>query len=147
MADKKLNPKHKRFADLYIKSWNATQAAIDAGYAPKSAAHTGEDILRRPEVAEYIEQRIKDQDSRIVADANETLAFLSNVMRGQIKDAFGLDASLSDRIGAAKELMKRHEFTMRQKRETGEEEDALSRALREEAEAMERERTGENASV
>lgn len=29
-------------------------------------------------------------------------------MRGEIKDAFGLDASLSDRIAAGKEIMKRH---------------------------------------
>lgn len=36
------------------------------------------------------------------------MQFFTDVMRGEVKDAFGLDASLSDRITAGKEIMKRH---------------------------------------
>lgn len=43
-----------------------------------------------------------------VADADEVLLFLSRTMRGEVKDQFGLDASLQDRIKAAQELMKRY---------------------------------------
>lgn len=104
MADKKLNPQHKKFADEWIKTWNGTQAAIKAGYKPKNAAHQAMDMLRRPEVKAYIEKRLAEQ----AASQNETVSFLTAVMRGEVKDAFGLDASLSDRVGAAKELLKRH---------------------------------------
>lgn len=35
------------------------------------------------------------------------MEFFTNVMRGEIKDAFGLDPSLADRKDAAKEIAKR----------------------------------------
>ena len=35
------------------------------------------------------------------------MKFFTSVMRGEIKDAFGLDPSLQDRMNAAKELAKR----------------------------------------
>lgn len=143
MSDKKLNPQYKKFADEYMDCWNGTRAAIKAGYKPKNAAHQASEMLKRPEVREYIDKTLAER----AASANETMSFLTAVMRGEVKDAFGLDASLSDRIGAAKELMKRHELDLSRKKQGGDEEDALSRALREEAEAMERERTGENAPV
>ena len=43
-----------------------------------------------------------------VASADEVMRFFSSVMRGEVTDQFGLDASLSDRISAGKELMKRY---------------------------------------
>ena len=35
------------------------------------------------------------------------MEFFTKVMKGEIKDAFGLDPSLQDRLNAAKELAKR----------------------------------------
>ncbi len=35
------------------------------------------------------------------------MRFLTQVMRGEILDAFGLDASLADRLTAARELLRR----------------------------------------
>lgn len=137
---KKINRQHKLFVEKYIKSWNQTQAAIDAGYSAASAAQTANKILKRPEVKEYMRQRIEDQDSRVVADANETLAFFTSVMRGEVADQFGLDASLTDRLAAGKELMKRFDAVAALRPGQKKEEDALSRALREEAEKMEKER-------
>lgn len=46
-------------------------------------------------------------DSGRVASAEDVLLFLSDVMAGRVKDQFGLEASLSDRLTAARELMKR----------------------------------------
>lgn len=141
----KINRQHKLFVDKYIKSWNQTQAAIDAGYSAASAAQTANRILKRPEVKEYMKARIEDQDSRVVADANETLAFFTAVMRGEVNDQFGLDAALSDRLAAGKELMKRYEAIGALRPGQKQEEDALSRALREEAEKLEQERVKDAA--
>lgn len=142
---KKINRQHKLFVEKYIKSWNQTQAAIDAGYSAASAAQTANKILKRPEVKEYMRRRIEDQDSRVVADANETLAFFTSVMRGEVADQFGLDASLNDRLAAGRELMKRFDAVAALRPGQKKEEDALSRALREEAEKMERERVKTDA--
>ena len=43
-----------------------------------------------------------------VAKGDEVLRFFSSVMRGEVKDQFGLDSQLSDRIDAAKQLQKRY---------------------------------------
>lgn len=63
--------------------------------------------LQNPEIqAEYWRQmeEVREHD---VADATEVMMYFTQVMRGEIKDQFGLDASLSDRTQAAKELAKR----------------------------------------
>lgn len=41
----KLTEKQKRFADEYIKSGNATQAAIKAGYSKRTANRIGPENL------------------------------------------------------------------------------------------------------
>lgn len=106
---KKLTPRQKAFANWYLKTFNATEAARRAGYSARSAASIGSENLRKPEIAAYIHARVTAQDLEFVASADETLAFLSAVMRGDIKDQFGLDAGLADRLKAADSLMKRHE--------------------------------------
>lgn len=58
--------------------------------------------------ADYIANRMKRATARRIADADEVLDFFSRTMRGEIKDQFGLDASLADRIKAAQELMRRY---------------------------------------
>ena len=104
----KISAKHKRFVNLYLKSFNGTQAAIEVGYSPKGASTRAGEILKRPEVKAYMKERLENQDARIVADADECLAFLSAVVRGEVKDAFDMDASLSDRLKAAESLLKRY---------------------------------------
>lgn len=42
-----------------------------------------------------------------VATADEVMQFFTSVMRGEVKDQFGLDATLSDRTRAAQEIAKR----------------------------------------
>lgn len=103
-----LNPKQKKFADFWLESFNATEAAKKAGYSKKTAYSMGYENLRKPEIAAYIHARLRAQDISLVASAEETLAFLSSAMRGQIKDQFGLDAALADRLRAADTLIKRY---------------------------------------
>lgn len=45
--------------------------------------------------------------SESVATADEVMKFFTSVMRGEVKDQFGLDATLSDRTRAAQEIAKR----------------------------------------
>lgn len=103
-----MTPKQKAFADYYIQTGNATEAAKRAGYSEKTAYAIGNENLSKLEIAEYIGERLKPTEEKRIATADEVMQFFSDVMAGKVKDQFGLDASLSDRINAGKELMKRH---------------------------------------
>lgn len=103
-----MTPKQKAFADYYIQTGNAAEAARKAKYSPQSADVIGRENLRKPTVAAYIAERMAQQDKSRVADANEVIEFYTAVMRGEVKDQFGLEASLSDRLKAGDSLMKRY---------------------------------------
>ena len=103
-----LTPKQKAFADYYIECGNSTEAARKAGYSEKTSRSIGAENLTKPDISAYIAARMQAQGEARVASADEVLAFFSSVMRGEVKDQFGLDAALSDRLNAGKELMKRH---------------------------------------
>lgn len=107
MADEKLTPKQKRFCEEYLKSGNATEAAKKAGYKETSCRVIAAENLSKPAISAYIKSRLDEQEAALVADANEVLQFYSAVMRGEVKDQFGMDASLSDRLKAADSLAKR----------------------------------------
>ena len=106
-----LNERQKAFADYYIQTGNATEAAIKAGYSEKTAYSIGNENLKKPEISAYIGERMAEQGEKRVADANEVIEFYTAVMRGEVKDQFGLDASLSDRLKAGDALMKRYAIT------------------------------------
>lgn len=104
-----LTPKQKAFADYYIETGNATEAARKAGYKGSSntLGVTGSENLRKPIVSAYIKSRMAEIDAGRIATADEVMKFYTSVMRGEVKDQFGLDAQLADRLNAGKELMKR----------------------------------------
>ena len=103
-----LTPKQKAFADCYIECGNATDAARKAGYKEESCRTIGCQNLTKRNISAYIAERMQAQNEARVASADEVLQFFSSVMRGEVKDQFGLDAALSDRLNAGKELMKRY---------------------------------------
>lgn len=109
MADANtLTKKERIFADEYIKTTNATQSAIKAGYAENSASVTGSKMLRKPKVRQYIDAIMNERSKNTIATADEVLEYLTRVMFGEEKDAFGLDVSVADRTKAAELLGKRH---------------------------------------
>lgn len=125
MADEKLTPKQKRFCEEYLKSGNATDAAKKAGYKEKAAHSVGAENLRKPAISAYIKRRLDEQEAALVADSNEILKFYTAVMRGEVKDQFGMDASLSDRLKAGDNLMKRYAAASDRNRTTMEKLDAM----------------------
>lgn len=113
----KLTEKQKKFADYIVKLGRsrAKEAAVLAGYSEKTASQCAIEYLKKPHVKAYIEQRLKtaaepkeraEAERKLVADGDEVLQFLTATMRGEVKDQFGLDAQLKDRLAAAKELQR-----------------------------------------
>lgn len=114
-----LRGKQRKFADNYIKSGNATEAYVNAGYKVRSnetARANASRLLTNANVKAYIEKRLKQIESAKLATAKETLEYLTSVMRGEqtetVVTAKGLyknvEVSAKDRITAAKELLKRY---------------------------------------
>lgn len=63
MPMNKLTPKQEMFCKEYLIDLNATQAAIRAGYSEKTASETGYENLRKPQLAERI-QELMDKRSK-----------------------------------------------------------------------------------
>lgn len=106
-----LTPKQKAFADYYIETGNASEAARRAGYSAKNANNIASENLAKPNISAYIAKRLKPTEENRVASADEVVQFYTAVMRGEVKDQFGLDAALTERLKAADALMKRHAAT------------------------------------
>lgn len=81
-----LTIKQERFVIEYIKDLNATQAAIRAGYSPKTAGVQGSTLLKNPNVSEEVKKRLENIKSDRIADATEVLEYFTRVMRREEKE-------------------------------------------------------------
>lgn len=115
----KLTVKQKKFADEYIESGNATQAAIKAGYNKSTATQIASQNLTKLNIKKYIEQRMAEIESKRIMSATEAVQLLTSIARGELKETvvvgtpMGIEetekeADLKTRISAAKEILKRY---------------------------------------
>ena len=112
--------RQQKFCDEYLISGNATDAAIKAGYSPKTAKQTGSENLAKPDLKAYIEAELAKLHSAKIADAQEVLEYLTAVMRGQhteqvlklagdgIQTVTDIDVSAKERLKAAELIGKRY---------------------------------------
>lgn len=115
-----MNAKQKRFCDEYLIDCNATQAAIRAGYSPKTAKQIGQENLTKPDLKKYIDEQLERIHSEKTADAQEVLEYLTAVMRGEhteqvlkligegIQTVTDIDVSARERLKAAELIGKRY---------------------------------------
>lgn len=82
----KLTVKQERFADAYIISGNATEAAIKAGYRENSARQVGAENLSKPDIRDYIQKRLAALADATIAKQEEVLQYLTSVMRREHKE-------------------------------------------------------------
>jgi len=82
----KLTIKQKKFADEYIISGNATEAAIKAGYSKKTARMTGSENLTKPYISEYIKERVRELEDEKIADMKEVREFWTNILRSGVEE-------------------------------------------------------------
>lgn len=110
-ADTPLTPIEQKFIHNYIEN---------GGYIDRALRDTGIDVgderqchdrarqmLARPNVQAELKRIMEEVRKNTVAMASEVMEYFTSVMRGEIKDQFGLDAPLSERTRAAQELAKR----------------------------------------
>ena len=112
----KLTEREDKFIGYYIITGNAVESADRAGYFktekdPKVRQSKltvySRKLMNKVAIRKEIAWRANQMESRRVADGQEVMEYFTRVMRGEIKDQFGLDAPLSERTRAAQELAKR----------------------------------------
>ena len=115
-----MTPRQRKFCDEYLISGNATDAAIKAGYSPKTAKQTGSENLAKPDLKAYIDTELEKLHSAKIADAEEVMKYLTSVMRGEhteqvlklvgdgIQTVTDIEVSAKERIKAAELIGKRY---------------------------------------
>lgn len=98
----KLTIKQQRFANEYIISGNATEAAIKAGYAKKAAYQQGAENLKKPHIREYIDKRLEEINDKSIAKQEEVLQYLTSVMRGTTQSAVVVIEGDGDGVSSAR---------------------------------------------
>ena len=114
----KLTAKQRLFADEYIKSGNATQSAIKAGYANEVS---GRENLQKPTVKAYIDAKMAEIESHKITDAKEAMQAITAIARGETNEVkkelspisgqwetTEVPADLKTRLNAWKEILKRY---------------------------------------
>lgn len=79
----KMTARQMRFCDEYLIDLNATQAAIRAGYSAKYANTNASKLLQITVIKEFLEKRMAEKTSSLIADQDEVLRYLTSVMRGE----------------------------------------------------------------
>lgn len=98
----KLTPKQKAFAEYYIETGNATESAIKAGYSKKTARVIGQENLLKPALKSYIDEKMKELESKRIAKAEEVLEYLTRVLRGEETEQVVVIENIGDFMSEAK---------------------------------------------
>src|SRR5690625_3099536 len=98
MKKRKLTAKQQKFIDNYIQSGNGSEAAIQAGYAPKSARVTATRLLTKDNICKIIDER----QSKAANEADISLKWVLE----QVKDLAENSKTDNNKLKALDMLMK-----------------------------------------
>lgn len=83
--------KQKRFCEEYLIDLNATQAAIRAGYSPKTAGAIGAENLEKPQIRACIGKALAEQSKRTGVTADRVVRELARVAFANSQDVIDYD--------------------------------------------------------
>lgn len=75
----KLTPKQQRFVDEYLIDLNATQAAIRAGYSPKTAKEQGARLLSKANIQAEIQKRQRKTEAKLEISQERIIQELASI--------------------------------------------------------------------
>lgn len=81
-----MTPKKERFCQSYVTSFNATRAAKDAGFSPKTAYSIGWELLRKPEIQQRIMQLQSTAANEFNVTKQELIGILMDIAKAKIED-------------------------------------------------------------
>ena len=101
-----MKDRQRRFADEYLIDLNAEAAAVRAGYSPRYARRNADKLVAGSGIKEYIEKRMAEKESELIADQNEVLRYLTAVMRGESTSEEIIVEGIGDGRSKARKLEK-----------------------------------------
>lgn len=102
-----MTDKQKRFCNEYLVDCNATQAAIRAGYSPKTANEQGNRLLANVSIKSRIEEMLEKMQKPTIATAEEVLEYLTSVVRGESKSDYLVVEGIGDGCSEARSFQKK----------------------------------------
>lgn len=69
-----MTPKQRIFAKEYLVDFNATQAALRAGYSERAAGSIGNENLKKPEIQRAIKEAAEMRERKLDLSADRTLS-------------------------------------------------------------------------
>ena len=105
-----LSEKQQRFVAEYTVDFNATAAAIRAGYSEKTAAQMGYKLLKTQEIQEAVQQEFANRQDRTHITGDQVVAELAKIALSRVDDYYrdyGIEIKLSDKTKAL-ELLGKH---------------------------------------
>ena len=106
-VNSRLTERQRIFCREYAKTGNGKQSAKKAGYSERSAHYQASELLTLPHVQAEISRIREKAEKKSIMTGQEVMELYSAVARGEVKDQFGLDASLNDRLKAMDAIAKR----------------------------------------
>lgn len=76
----KLTPRQIKFIEAYVTIFNASKAALMAGYSPKGAAVRGSNLLDDASIKEAIDERLQEIVAKTDDKRASVLAFWQSVI-------------------------------------------------------------------
>ena len=97
-----MTPKQERFVQEYLIDLNATQAAIRAGYSPRSAQQISDELLSKPVIRAHVDELMAERSKRTGVNADRIIRELARIAFLQANQVINMeDATLID--GAAED--------------------------------------------
>ena len=87
----RLTPKQQMFVKEYLIDLNATQAALRAGYSPKTAKQTGTENLSKPIIQAEIQKHMNERVERVEITADRILQELGAIAFNDVNNVVYVD--------------------------------------------------------
>ena len=105
----KLTEKQKRFADYYIETGNGAESykrAYPNCKKDDTARVNASKLLTNTNIKEYIDKQLKEMKNDRIADATEVLEYLTDILRGNVKEECVVVVNEGDFVSSAKVIEK-----------------------------------------
>lgn len=90
-----LNDRQIKFCEEYVScAFNATEAAINAGYSKKTARSIASELLTKPNISAKISQLLDHKNKTIELTKERVLEEIAKIAFSDIKNAFNEDGTL-----------------------------------------------------
>jgi phage terminase small subunit len=91
-----LSPKRQKFCEEYLIDFNGTQAAIRAGYAPRTAQEQSARLLSNAIVSNHVSELRKAQADSAAITVQRVIQELSRIATFDIRKLYNADGSLKN---------------------------------------------------